>query len=108
MRLPRHPAQRRQVGHEPDVDPAVVGVGHRQVERVHLQVDGEDEAARVDALPLQAQGPEGVDGQALADQPAVGVGGGADDGVDLAATGEVLEGIEVHDRASGVVHRCSP
>ena len=81
---PRDPAQRRQVGHDPEVAVALLPVGHRVArDRIHLHVEREQVVAALDAV-VDDLVEEVLDLDPLAEQPALHVGERGDDGVDRA------------------------
>ena len=88
----------------------VPGGGLEARDRLHLHVDGEEIVAGV---PFLAHGVHEVAaGHALADQPALHVGEGGDDRVDLACVDQALERLEVeptgHAVACSLVFRPPP
>lgn len=104
--VPGHPAQRAQVGVHGEVAVSPLPGGHLvPVDRVHLGVDGEEVVAALrtvfeDLVEKEARG------EPLALEPALHVGEGQDDGVDLAARDE---GVQLLDgqRGCAVCHRKS-
>ena len=81
---PGDPAQRRHVGDDPEVAVAVLPVGHLVAgDRLHLHVEREQVVAALDPV-LDHLVEEVLDLDPLAEQPALHVGEGGDDGVDRA------------------------
>ena len=91
---PGDPAQRRHVGDDREVAVAVLPVGHLVArDRVHLHVEREQVVAALDAV-LDDVVEEVLDLDALAEQPALHVGEGGDDGVDRPVVGLLAQVVE--------------
>ena len=81
---PGDAAQRRKVGHHVEVAVAALPVGHLVAgDGIHLHVERQQVVAPLDRLPVAGGVHEVLGVEALAHQPALHVGEGDDDGVDL-------------------------